>query len=47
MFKYFIVGPFNAIHVKKMSELYTFFDIGSEPDIENIKKNHDICSILL
>lgn len=30
-----------------MSELYTFFDIGSEPDIENIKKNHDICSILL
>lgn len=30
-----------------MSELYTFFDIGSEPDIKNIKKNHDICSILL
>lgn len=31
-----------------MSELYTFFDIGSEPDIENIKKNHDnICSVLL
>lgn len=33
--------------LKKMSELYTFIDIGSEPDIENIKKNHDICSILL
>lgn len=48
MFKYFIVGFFNVIYVKKkMLELYIFFDIGLELDIENIKKNYDICFILL
>lgn len=33
--------------LKKMLELYIFFDIGLELDIENIKKNYDICFILL
>lgn len=33
--------------LRKMSELYRLFNIGSEPDIENIKTNLDICFILV